>query len=129
MREDTRIVLDMTIYSIKNVNARAMNRKRCEEMRKPKDKKLCKAVENFAAAMLDRLAEKEAQGYDGWDNENIVPVDELVEALIEDAKDIRVLSRRQRQSWQPYTYEVIKKLAIDIANRSMMIVYRVQGIS
>jgi hypothetical protein len=93
-------------------------------MRKPKDKKLCKAVEDFAAQMLDRLAEKEAKGYTGWDDkrDEAEPRDwELLESMEHDIKCF--YGDGQKQSYA----EASRKNAIDIANRAMMLWFRAQA--
>jgi hypothetical protein len=87
-------------------------------MRKPKDKKLCKAVEDFAAQMLDRLADKEEQGYKGWDGEahNSITDFGLACEIVDDADALQYRIREKGG--------VLKMATIDIANRAMMLWYR-----
>lgn len=83
--------------------------------------KLDESVNSFFNNMRTRLHEKEEEGYTGWDDEEILPAEEMLEELIEDAKDIRVMLRHHSKN-------EIKKAAVDIANRAMMIWYR-QGVN
>jgi hypothetical protein len=73
----------------------------------PNSKRLCKAVDAFADAMKRRLADKEAEGFRGWDN--IDPVN--------------ILSRAGDKIVGPQTKDggLGVKDSIDIANFMMML--------
>ena len=75
-----------------------------------KDKKLDEAVNEFASDMKDRLAEKERKGYKGW--EGSYQKDKLLTEIQEDVLAI-------------HTQPTKKKLS-DIANRIMMLSYRIK---
>jgi len=68
-------------------------------------------VDEFAAAMKARLAEKEKEGYTGWDGEH--SESDLCDQIMTDADDI--LSG---------TADEDTTVAVDIANRAMMIFWR-----
>ena len=73
--------------------------------------KLNQAVDEFAAAMKARLAEKEKEGYTGWDGEH--SESDLCDQIMTDADDI--LSG---------TADEDTTVAVDIANPAMMIFWR-----
>jgi hypothetical protein len=73
------------------------------------DLKLEKAVHMFSDEMRSRLAEKEREGYRGWDGLNIDGM--LMDCLILDIKDDAAKLKEKPT----------RKLCIDIANRCMMV--------
>jgi hypothetical protein len=77
---------------------------------KIKSKKLNAAVDAFIAEMKTRLAQKEKEGYRGWDEK--YPLCELI-------TEIAVGAQRFRSGVHSH-----QKTSIDIANRAMMIWYR-----
>jgi hypothetical protein len=77
-----------------------------------KDPTLRCAMANFIAAMKDRLAEKEKKGYSGLDGK--YPTENL---LYETQDDLELLLKGRPT----------KRACIDIANRCMMIHYRLEN--
>lgn len=88
---------------------------------KLKDKELDKAVNNFTALMKERLAEKERATYTGWNDEQKISSAFLA---IEIASD----SLYMRDTLYPVkkisNFDICARLCIDIANRAMMLHYR-----
>ena len=79
---------------------------------KLKSKRLNKAVDDFANEMKKRLAQKEAEGYRGWDKEEVISTTDL---LISAHADVVGLGQRK---YEQFTTPV------DVANRMMMVHYR-----
>jgi len=75
---------------------------------KIKEKKLSKTLQKFVGEMTQRLAEKESDGYEGWDNEDMFTP--LLSCLIKDAGEVLDNANSQVE-------------CIDIANRAMMLWY------
>lgn len=76
------------------------------------EKKLENAVDDFMSKMKLRLAEKEQEGYWGWDGVNI-------EGMIMDNLTSHILMDAEELSKKPS-----RKACIDIANRCMMVYYQ-----
>ena len=83
-----------------------------ESMSIIKQKKLSTAVAKFTSAMRTRLAQKEKEGYTGWDDNKQIHHKTLADAMMDDVKK---LGRGN---------ELNQKLCIDIANRAMMLWHR-----
>ena len=75
-----------------------------------KETKLLLAAEDFFSQMKERLEEKEAANYKGWDQD--YPLSDLFRDLQNDLTTVG------------YGAPDTKKLYIDIANRAMMLWYR-----
>jgi hypothetical protein len=75
------------------------------------DKRLAKATSIFVKEMRSRLAKKERDGYTGWDGKH--PTTDLIKQAI---SDLDVLSTGMGLN--------MPKLCIDIANRCMMVHFR-----
>jgi hypothetical protein len=81
-----------------------------------KNIELQKTVAAFALHMGVRLAEKEAEGYTGWDGKDEHPTFyELLSAIQQDLVEIGYTGGVEPDS---------QKLYLDIANRCMMLWYR-----
>lgn len=78
---------------------------------KLKSKRLNKAVDDFANEMKKRLAQKEAEGYRGWNDEDVISTNELLSSA---RKDVIGMEGRYEQFTTP----------VDVANRMMMVHYR-----
>jgi len=75
---------------------------------KIKEKKLSETLKEFVGEMERRLAEKEGDGYEGWDNQDCFTP--LLSCLIKDAGEVLDIPNSQKE-------------CIDIANRAMMLWY------
>lgn len=71
------------------------------------------AIDAFAEAMKQRLDQKAAEGKTGWDGG--YPTEFLLNDMARNATVICAIGREQ---------EYYSKLAIDLANRAMMVWYR-----
>ena len=85
-------------------------------MTKIRNRKLKQALLDFVDHMETRLAQKERESYADWDEDHPTTLQLLVK-IKDDATMIGQL--------RPYSSEVARKLAIDIANRAMIIWFRV----
>jgi len=81
---------------------------------KIQESKLEQAVNDFAEVMKQRLAQKECEGYKGWDCFTVGDIEYACTQIIYDAVDIAKNPTSKR----------VQKLSADIANRAMMIAYR-----
>jgi len=84
-------------------------------MAKIRSQKLKQTLLDFADDMETRLAQKERESYAGWDKDHPTTLQLLMKI-----KDDATMIGQLRQ----YNPEVARKLAIDIANRAMMIWFR-----
>lgn len=77
---------------------------------KIKSRRLEKEVDEFVVDMKSRLAEKERVGYKGWDDLGVCLTSTLIDDINLDAEEL--------------TQNPTRKLCADIANRCMMVSYR-----
>jgi hypothetical protein len=82
-------------------------------MSKLRSFKLNKALADFTDEMRKRLAQKEQQGFTGWDREEKIPIEGLI--------DVASLSLTDLDSEGSDKYA---KTAIDVANFMMFLWYR-----
>jgi hypothetical protein len=84
----------------------------------PRTKTIIAAANEYSEAIKDRLKEKAAEGFTGWDKRDIVPDEDLHKRIAE-----KILRAHENFYTSP---QLAKKHLVDIGALSMMLYKRVK---